>query len=105
MQVTVPPHVPDSDTRTITVLLRGGGAVQITTAVGLEIRVGLLEQLANLAFLVIAATGLWFWVTRTVNEPLDRFARAAERVGVDVHAPPLAVHRSAAAAARHRRLQ
>ena len=90
VRVTGAPHEPGSDTRYITVLLKGGGAVQITTAVGLAIRVGLLEQLANLVFLVIAATGLWCWVTRTVNQPLDRFARAAERVGVDVNAPPLA---------------
>jgi signal transduction histidine kinase len=76
----------------ITVLLPGGGAVRIATPVGLEIRVGLLEQLATLAFLVLATTGLWFWVTWTVNQPLDRFARAAERVGVDVHSPALTVH-------------
>ncbi len=76
----------------ITVLLRGGGAVQISTQVGLEIRVGLLEQLATIVFLVFATAGLWFWVTWTVNHPLDRFARAAERVGIDVHSPPLAVH-------------
>jgi signal transduction histidine kinase len=75
----------------ITVMLRGGGAVQISTPVGLEIRVGLLEQLATIVFLVFATAGLWFWVTRTINQPLDRFARAAERVGVDVHSPPLAV--------------
>ena len=73
-------------------LLQGGGAVQIATPVGLEIRVGLLEELATIVFLVFAIAGLWFWVTWTINQPLDRFARAAERVGVDVHSPPLAVH-------------
>jgi signal transduction histidine kinase len=76
----------------ITVLLQGGGAVQIATPVGLEIRVGLLEELATLVFLIFATAGLWWWVTWTINHPLDRFARAAERVGVDVHSPPLAVH-------------
>lgn len=76
----------------ITVLLQGGGELQILTPVGLEIRVGLLEELATIVFLIFATAGLWFWVTRTINQPLDRFGRAAERVGVDVHSPPLAVH-------------
>ncbi|HEV2703182.1 MAG TPA: ATP-binding protein [Steroidobacteraceae bacterium] len=81
-----------ANTKQIRVLLAGGGVVQISAPVGLEIRVGLLEELATAAFLVFAITVLWFWVTWTVNHPLDRFARAAERVGVDVHSPPLAVH-------------
>jgi signal transduction histidine kinase len=81
-----------ANAKLITVLLPGGGAVQIATAVGLEVRIGLLEELATGAFLVFATAGLWFWVTWTVNQPLERFARAAERVGVDVHSPPLAVH-------------
>jgi signal transduction histidine kinase len=51
-----------------------------------------LEQLATIAFLFFATASLWLWVTWTINHPLDRFARAAERVGVDVHSPPLAVH-------------
>jgi len=81
-----------ASTKLISVGLSAGDAVQITTPVGLEVRVGLVEQFATLIFLVLATTGLWFWVTWTVNHPLDRFARAAERVGVDVHSPPLAVH-------------
>jgi signal transduction histidine kinase len=81
-----------SNAKLISVLLQRGGAVQISTPVGLEIRVGLLEELATIVFLVFATAGLWFWVTRTINQPLDRFARAAERVGVDVHSPPLGVH-------------
>ncbi len=80
------------NSKLISLLLPGGGAVQITAPVGLEIRVGLLEELAMVAFLIFAIAGLSFWVTWTVNHPLDRFARAAERVGVDVHSPPLAVH-------------
>lgn len=83
---------PGGNAKLIMVLLQGGGAVKISTAVGLEIRVGLLEEFATLVFLVFATAGLWFWVTRTINQPLDRFARAAERVGVDVHSQPLAVH-------------
>jgi signal transduction histidine kinase len=92
VQVTARPGSPDADSKQVTVLLQGGGAVQILAPIGLEIRVGLLEQLANVAFLIFATAGLWLWVTWTVKHPLDRFARAAERVGVDVHSPPLAVH-------------
>jgi signal transduction histidine kinase len=92
VQATARNDTPGTNAKLITVLLRGGGAVQIATLVGLEIRVGLLEELATAAFLVFATAVLWFWVTWTINLPLDRFARAAERVGVDVHAPPLAVH-------------
>ena len=92
VQATAGNETLGANAKLITVLLPGGGAVQIATPVGLEVRVGLLEELATGAFLVFATAGLWFWVTWTVNQPLDRFARAAERVGVDVHSPPLAVH-------------
>jgi signal transduction histidine kinase len=92
VQVTVQNGTPSANAKLITVLLPGGGAVQISAPVGLEIRVGLVEELAMAAFLVLAIAGLCFWVTWTINHPLDRFARAAERVGVDVHSPPLAVH-------------
>jgi signal transduction histidine kinase len=92
VQVITQAGRPGANAKLITVLLPGGGALQVSTAVGLEIRVGLLEELATVAFLAFATAGLWFWVTWTVNHPLDRFARAAERVGVDVHSPPLAVH-------------
>ncbi|HEY6454052.1 MAG TPA: ATP-binding protein [Steroidobacteraceae bacterium] len=92
VQVIARNDSPGGNAKFITVLLQGGGAVQILTPVGLEIRVGLLEELATIVFLVFATAGLWFWVTRTINQPLDRFARAAERVGVDVHSPSLAVH-------------
>jgi len=44
-----------------------------------------------LSMLVMAAAvvGLSFWAVRHLTGPLDRFARAAERLGVDVEAPPL----------------
>jgi signal transduction histidine kinase len=92
VQVGAQPGALGANAKLITVLLQGGGAVQIATPVGLEFRVGLLEQLATIVFLILATGGLWLWVTWTVNHPLDRFARAAERVGVDVHSPPLTVH-------------
>ncbi len=92
VQMSVQDAARGTDVKLITVLLQGGGAVQIVAPVGLQIRVGLLEELATLAFLIFATAGLWLWVTWTINHPLERFARAAERVGVDVHSPPLAVH-------------
>jgi signal transduction histidine kinase len=92
VQISAQEGAGAANAKLISVLLSGGGVLQITAPVGLEIRVGLLEELATLAFLVFAIAGLSFWVTWTVNHPLDRFARAAERVGVDVHSPPLAVH-------------
>lgn len=66
-----------------------GGSLQVLTPVGLESRLGYLEQWAIGAFMVFAMAGIWAWLTWTVNHPLIRFARAAERVGVDVNAPAL----------------
>jgi signal transduction histidine kinase len=79
-----------TDSKHISVLLRDGGLIQVVTPIGLAVRIGLLEQLATVAFLLFATGGLWAWLTWTVNHPLERFARAAERVGIDVHSPPLA---------------
>jgi signal transduction histidine kinase len=67
----------------------GGGSLEVWTPVGLESRLGYLEQWAFGAFMVFALAGIWAWLTWTVNHPLIRFARAAERVGVDVDAPAL----------------
>jgi signal transduction histidine kinase len=73
----------------IQVLLPGSGLLAVITSVGFEHRLGLLEQIALVAFLCFALAGLWAWLTWTVNAPLTRFAHAAERVGLDVHAPAL----------------
>jgi signal transduction histidine kinase len=73
----------------IVVHLRDGGMLDILTPVGSESRLGILEQWAIVAFMVFAMAGLWGWLTWTVNHPLIAFARAAERVGVDVNAPVL----------------
>ena len=78
----------DDDTL-IHVQLRGGGQLEVLTPIGLQSRVGLLEQVATGAFLVFATGGLWVLLTWTVNRPLTRFARAAERVGLDVNTQPL----------------
>ncbi|MGD0493035.1 MAG: ATP-binding protein [Steroidobacteraceae bacterium] len=78
-----------ADWKLIGVRLRGGGSLEVMTPVGLESRLGYLEQWAIVAFMVFAMAGLWGWLTWTVNHPLIAFARAAERVGVDVNAPIL----------------
>jgi signal transduction histidine kinase len=77
------------DWKHIVVHLRDGGSLEVITPVGLESRLGYLEQWAIVAFMVFALAGLWGWLTWTVNHPLIAFARAAERVGVDVNAPVL----------------
>ena len=73
----------------IQVLLKGGGLLEIVSSVGIQHRFGLLEQIASAAFLCFSTVGLWIWLTWTVNAPLMKFAHAAERVGLDVDAPPL----------------
>jgi len=78
-----------ADWKRIVVRLRDGGSLEVMTPVGLESRLGYLEQWAIVAFMVFAMAGLWGWLTWTVNHPLIAFARAAERVGVDVNAPML----------------
>jgi signal transduction histidine kinase len=78
-----------ADWKRIGVRLRDGGSLEVMTPVGLESRLGYLEQWAIVAFMVFAMAGLWGWLTWTVNHPLIAFARAAERVGVDVNAPVL----------------
>ena len=42
-----------------------------------------------LAVLAIGASALAFWASRKATRPLARFAAAAERLGTDIHAPPL----------------
>ena len=75
-----------ADLKRIVVHLRNGGSLEVVTPVGLEFRLGYLEQWALGAFMVFAMAGLWGWLTWTVNHPLIAFAQAAERVGVDVNA-------------------
>ncbi|MGO9803250.1 MAG: ATP-binding protein [Steroidobacteraceae bacterium] len=79
-----------SDLVHVAVALRSSGALAVSTSVGLEHRLGLIAQVGLGAFLVFATAGLWLWLTLMVNVPLTRVARAAERVGVDINAPPLA---------------
>ena len=79
-----------SDETRIDVALRGGGTLEVTVAVGLEHRLGLVAQVGLAAFLLFATVGLWIWLTLSVNVPLTRVAKAAERVGTDIDAPLLA---------------
>jgi signal transduction histidine kinase len=78
-----------ADWKRIDVDLNGGGTLEVFTPVGLENRLGYLEQWAFATFMAFALGAIWVWLTWTVNRPLNRFARAAERMGVDVHAPVL----------------
>jgi signal transduction histidine kinase len=79
-----------ADSVVVGVPLRDGGVLEVSTAVGLEHRLGLVAQVGLGAFMVFATAGLWIWLTLMVNVPLTRVARAAERVGVDINSPPLA---------------
>ncbi|MDE2136943.1 MAG: HAMP domain-containing protein [Gammaproteobacteria bacterium] len=90
IRVRADPGAHAVDSVRVTVPLRGGGALGVSTSVGLEHRLALVAQIGLGAFLLFATAGLWFWLTLMVNVPLTRVARAAERVGVDINAPALA---------------
>jgi signal transduction histidine kinase len=85
-------HSPDDrhapELKRIDILLRGGGLLSVVTPVGNEHRLGFVEQAAIAAFFLFVMAGLWAWLTWMVNAPLMRFSQAAERVGLDVYAPP-----------------
>jgi signal transduction histidine kinase len=78
------------NTTGVGIALRGGGALEVMTSVGLEHPLALAAQVGLGAFLVFATVGLWIWLTVMVIVPLTRVAHAAERVGVDINAPFLA---------------
>jgi|SRR5580658_4432048 signal transduction histidine kinase len=79
-----------SASKRVEVELNGGGALLALTRVGLEHRLGLVEQVGSVAFVLFAIGGVWMWLTWTVNAPLSRVARGAESIGLDVHSPPIA---------------
>jgi signal transduction histidine kinase len=78
------------DATRVRVRLRGGGALEVMTSIGLEHPLGLVAQVGLGAFLIFATVGLWVWLTLMVNVPLTRVAQAAEHVGLDINAPQLA---------------
>ncbi len=78
----------DADLKQIDVGLAGGGDLSIRTRIGREYRLGVVGEAGLIAFGLFVLAGLSVWITWFVNAPLTRFAHAAERVGVDVHAPP-----------------
>jgi signal transduction histidine kinase len=78
----------EPELKRIAVQLQGGGVLTVVTPIGREHRLGFVEQAAIAAFFLFVLGGLWAWLTWMVNAPLMRFAHAAERVGLDVHAPP-----------------
>ena len=83
------PSLGEPDAKRIVVRLREGDHLDIVSPVGLEVRYGLLEELAIVTFVVLVTGGLWAWLTWSVSSPLTRFAHAAERMGLDIHAPPM----------------
>jgi signal transduction histidine kinase len=91
-QVSVDPATgkDDLDSKRVQIALRGGDSLEIEMAIGLEHRLGLVEQVGLAIFIVCAICGLWAWLTWMVNAPLARVARGAERVGLDIQSPPLA---------------
>lgn len=89
VQVDAAEQRASPDRKRIAVALEDGSRITVVTSVGRESRLGFLEQVAIAAFMVFATAGLWAWLTWTVNRPLTRFSHAAERVGLDVHAPRL----------------
>lgn len=82
-------RVPPDLTR-VDIALRGGGALQVMTSLGLEHPLGFAAQVGLGAFLIFATAALWVWLTLMVNVPLTRVAWAAEHVGLDINAPQLA---------------
>lgn len=88
VQVGPAPGHDAQQLKRIEVVLRGGGLLSVVTPIGQEHRLGLVEQAGIVAFFLFAMGGLWAWLTWMVNAPLMRFALAAERVGLDVGAPP-----------------
>jgi signal transduction histidine kinase len=90
VSVAPAPGSSDLDSKRVQIALRGGGSLEIETAIGLEHRLGLVEQVGLAIFSLCAIGGLWAWLTWMVNAPLARVARGAEQVGLDIRSPPLA---------------
>jgi signal transduction histidine kinase len=89
VRVESAPTLGKPDAKLIRVQLPDGDRLDIVSPIGLEVRYGLLEELAIATFVVLVTVGLWAWLTWSVTAPLTRFAHAAERVGLDIHAPSM----------------
>ena len=89
VSMTPPERNGDLDSKHVRITLNGGGSLAIDMAIGLEHRLGLVEQIGLAIFIVCAIGGLWAWLTWMVNAPLARVARGAELVGLDIQSPPL----------------
>jgi signal transduction histidine kinase len=79
----------ESETKRVQIAFGAEGSLEIVTAIGLEHRLGVVEEVGIGAFVMFATVGLWVWLTWTVNAPLSRVAAAAERMGFDIQSPPL----------------
>ena len=75
--------------RLLEVTLPDGQRVSISlSAFPAAARYGMLQLLS---VILVAAVIVAFWTARRLARPIREFARAAERLGVDLTAPPLAV--------------
>jgi signal transduction histidine kinase len=79
----------ESETKRVQIAFGNEGVLEIVTAIGLEHRLGAVEEVGIAVFVVFATVGLWVWLTWMVNAPLSRVAAAAEQVGFNIQSPPL----------------
>ena len=85
----LPRSTQASPERLIEVALPDGQRMSINlTAFPLTVRYGMLQLLSTVLFVAVIVA---FWTARRLAGPIKEFARAAERLGVDLAAPPLAV--------------
>ena len=79
----------ESETKRVQIAFGTEGSLEIITAIGLEHRLGAVEEVGIAVFVVFATVALWVWLTWMVNAPLSRVAAAAEQVGFNIQSPPL----------------
>lgn len=79
----------EPETKRVQISFGSDGTLTVITAIGLEHRLGLVEEVGIALFVIFATGGLWAWLSWMVNAPLSRVAAAAEGVGFDIQSPPL----------------
>jgi signal transduction histidine kinase len=79
----------EPDVKRVQIALANEGSLDIVAAIGLEYRLGLVEEIGIAVSAVFATAAIWAWLTWSVNAPLSQVATAAEQVGVNIQSPPL----------------
>ena len=74
---------------TVLVDLKDGSRLEFAAHIGLDHRLGLVEEAAAAVFFLFAFAGIWVWMTIYVQRPVARFAQAAEEVGRHLRSAPL----------------